>query len=84
MIDINNCGSPGKRCGSKYISCSAGVCSSAPAVQLKNNNIIWTSAVHGSVDDTYFRVALPFKVTLYKKTTASVKVTTNGVNFPIL
>ena len=84
MIDIDNCGSPGHKCASNYTSCSAGVCSAAPSVQVKKSNIIWTSAINGSVDDRYFAVTLPFNITLYTTTTAFVYVTTNGVNFAML
>jgi hypothetical protein len=80
LVDINNCGAIGNNCSSNYTSCSGGVCSSAPAVQLSNSNGIWTASVNGSVDDNYFGVTLPFNVTLYSTTTNLVYVSSNGVS----
>jgi len=84
LIDINNCGSLGHNCSSNYSSCSGGVCSTAPAVQLANSNFVWTAAIHGSVDDAYYGLTLPFNITLYTTTTNHVYVTTNGVSFCLL
>ncbi len=81
LIDPNNCGSVGYNCSSNYTSCSAGVCSSAPSVQLVGGNFIWTAGINGSVDDNYYGVTLPFNITLYTTTTNFVYVTTNGVSF---
>ena len=80
MIDFNNCGTVGYACSSSYTSCSAGVCSSAPAVQLSNSTYIWTASINGSVDDSYFGTNLPFNVTLYSTTTDYISVTSNGVS----
>jgi hypothetical protein len=80
LIDTDNCGAVGNACGSNYTSCSSGICSSVPAVQLSNWNFIWTAAVNGSIDDNYFVVTLPFNITLYTTTTNYVYVTSNGVS----
>jgi hypothetical protein len=80
MIDFNNCGTVGYVCTSNYTSCSAGVCSSAPAIQLSNSSYIWTASINGSIDDNFFSTNLPFNVTLYSTTTDVISVTTNGVS----
>lgn len=80
LIDFNNCGGVGIVCGSEFTSCSAGVCSTAPAVQLSNPRIIWLSALNGGIDDSTFLVPLPFSITLYGVTVGRVTVTTNGVS----
>ena len=80
LLDFNNCGSVGFVCGSEFTSCSAGVCSTAPAVQLANPRIIWLSAINGYTDDAMFVVSLPFSITLYGVTVSRVTVTTNGVS----
>lgn len=80
MIDFDNCGTVGYVCPSNYTSCSVGVCSSAPKVQLRNSTSIWTASINGSVDDKYFSTKLPFNVTLYSTTTDNISVTTNGVS----
>ena len=80
LIDFNNCGSVGFVCGSGFTSCSAGVCSAAPAVQLANPRIIWLSGRDGSIDDATFVVLLPFAITLYGVSASRVTVTTNGVS----
>ncbi|CAF3897369.1 unnamed protein product [Rotaria sp. Silwood1] len=79
MIDFYNCGAVGYVCASTYTSCSAGVCSTAPAIQLANPNTIWSSPTDGSVDDDMLGVSLPFSITLYGTTRNYVTVTTNGV-----
>ncbi len=84
LIDRNNCGSVGNICPSNYISCSAGVCSNAPGIQLLNSNFIWTAALNGSVGNRYFGVRIPFNITLYGTTTDFIFVTTNGVSFLII
>ena len=81
LIDFHNCGSVGHICAPTYSSCSAGVCSTAPSIQLANPNSILSAAVSGAVDDSMYNVALPFNITLYHKTTSQVTVTTNGVSF---
>jgi hypothetical protein len=81
LIDKNNCGSVGNICSSNYTSCSAGICSDAPGIQLLNSKFIWTAAINGSVDDEYYGVTLPFNITLYATITDFVYVTTNGVSF---
>jgi hypothetical protein len=80
LVDFNNCGAVGYNCSSNYTSCSAGVCGTAPRVQLANPNIIWTAALKGSVDDKLYSVTLPFSVTLYNTTASVISVTTNGVS----
>jgi len=84
MLDFNNCGTVGYVCASNYTSCSAGICSSAPGIQLANAIGIWSSAINGSVDDAYYGVTLPFSITLYTTTTNFVYVTTNGVSFLLI
>jgi len=79
LIDFNNCGTVGNVCGVNDTSCSGGVCSGAPAVQLTSGSFIWTAAINGSVDDAYFGLTIPFSVTLYTTTTNYVSVTSNGV-----
>lgn len=81
LIDFNNCGSVGHVCGVNDVSCSGGVCSGAPAVQLTTGSFIWTAAINGSVDDNYFGLAIPFSITLYTTTTNYVYVSSNGVSF---
>jgi hypothetical protein len=84
MIDFNNCGTVGYVCASNYTSCSAGICSSAPGIQLVNSNFIWTAGINGSVDDDYYGVTIPFNITLYTTTTNFVYVTTNGVSLLLI
>ena len=78
-ILIDNCGSVGYVCPSNYTSCSAGECSSAPSVVLRNAVPIFTAALNGSIDDRYYNVTLPLNITLYNTTTNFVQVSTNGV-----
>ena len=80
MIDFYNCGAIGHICSPSYRSCSAGVCSTAPGIQLANPNSIWSAATYGAVDDSMYNVAVPFNITIYNKTTSQVTVTTNGVS----
>jgi hypothetical protein len=80
LIDRDNCGTVGNICNDSYISCSGGVCSTAPAVQLYNPIIVWMGALNGSVGFAYFDVTLPFNITLYNSTTNYVVVSTNGVS----
>ncbi len=81
LIDRNNCGMVGNICNDSYRSCSGGVCSMAPAVQLYDPIIVWMGALNGSADFTYFDVTLPFNITLYNSTTDNVAVSTTGVSF---
>ena len=79
LIDRNHCGTIGNKCDSMYTSCSAGICSMTPIIQLTEPNIIWQGAINGSTYDTYFGVTLPLNITLYNTTTNNIFVTTNGV-----
>jgi hypothetical protein len=79
MIDPNNCGSLGNRCPSNS-SCSAGICSDAPGIQLLNPTPIWSSSINGTADDQMYNVILPWAITLYNTTTNNITVTTNGVS----
>ncbi|UJR32832.1 hypothetical protein I4U23_020294 [Adineta vaga] len=79
LIDFYNCGLVGYVCPVNYTSCSAGQCSSAPAVQLTKAIPIFTAALNGSVDDVFYNVTLPLNVTLYNTTTNFIQVSTNGV-----
>ncbi|CAF0903899.1 unnamed protein product [Rotaria sordida] len=79
QIDFNNCGSFGYVCASSYTSCSAGVCSSAPAVQLVGAIAIPGWGGQYSVDDNYVTLTLPMSLTMYGYSTPTVSVTTNGV-----
>ncbi|CAF3811607.1 unnamed protein product [Rotaria magnacalcarata] len=76
QIDFNNCGSIGYVCSSNYSSCSAGVCSSAPSVQLANGISVFAP---GNVDDSIATIALPLSISLYNYSTSSVTVSSNGV-----
>ena len=80
LIDRNNCGTVGNKCDTSYTSCSGGLCSMAPTVQLIQPNIIWQGAINGSVDLRYFPVSLPLNITLYNMTTNKIWVTTTGVS----
>ena len=81
MIDLKNCGSFNYECSSNYTSCSAGVCSTAPAVQLQDGVSIFNNT---GIDDQMFSVDLPLNITMYNYSTSSVFVTTNGVSFLII
>lgn len=81
MIDFNNCGAIGNVCPASYVSCSAGICSTEPGVQLPNAVSATGSATSvGDVDDAMFDVNLAFNITLYSTTTDLITVTTNGVS----
>jgi hypothetical protein len=84
MIDSNNCGAVGNICPVLFRSCSAGLCSTAPGVQLDNAIDIWSSYINGSVDDDMYNVTLPWNITLYNTTTNRVTVTSNGVSFLLI
>jgi hypothetical protein len=79
FIDFTNCGKIGHICPDNYTSCSNGVCSTAPNVQLNDPIPIFTAALNGSVDDRFYNLTVPFDITLYNTTTNFVQVTTNGV-----
>ncbi|CAF2577746.1 unnamed protein product [Rotaria sp. Silwood2] len=64
QIDFNNCGSFVYVCASSYTSCSAGVCSSAPAVQLVGAIAIPGWGGQYSVDDNYVTLTLPMSLTI--------------------
>lgn len=80
-IDFNNCGEVGFICNASYKSCSGGVCSIAPAIQLANAIPILSNIDGDDLDDYYKRVKLPFNITLYNTTTSDIHVTSNGVSF---
>lgn len=80
LTDLNNCGSIGNVCGSNYTSCSAGVCSTVPVVQLSSPAVLWCGATNGSSDDAMFNLSLPFSIRVYSKTTNKIQLTTNGVS----
>ncbi|CAF0889063.1 unnamed protein product [Adineta steineri] len=79
QIDSDNCGEVGNICPSNT-SCSAGVCTNVPGIQLKNPIPIWSASTNGTADDQMYDVALPWSVTLYGTTTDHVVVTTDGVS----
>lgn len=79
QIDFNNCGSFNNVCPANSTSCSAGICSNAPAVQLLNAVAIPRWGGNYTVDDTVATVTFPFQLSLYGVSTASVTVNTNGV-----
>ncbi|CAF4992622.1 unnamed protein product, partial [Rotaria sp. Silwood1] len=80
LLDFNNCGSVSTVCSSaSYTTCTAGVCSTAPAVQLTSYTSIWTGGINGSSDDDIFNLTLPFSITVYSTTTNFVQLSTNGV-----
>ena len=82
QIDFNNCGSIGYVCASNYTSCSAGICSSRPAVQLSGAIAVpGFSNPTSDIDDATTPVSLPVSLTLYNYTTNNVTVTSNGVSF---
>ncbi|CAF1676815.1 unnamed protein product, partial [Rotaria sp. Silwood1] len=81
LLDFNNCGSVSTVCSSaSYTTCTAGVCSTAPAVQLTSYTSIWTGGINGSSDDDIFNLTLPFSITVYSTTTNFVQLSTNGVS----
>ena len=79
-IDFNNCGSIGYVCPSNYTSCSAGACSSAPAVPLAYRVAIpgWDGS--RTIDDDIYLFRFPFSVTMYNYSTTDITVTINGVS----
>ncbi len=81
LLDFNNCGAIGNTCSNAYTSCSAGVCSTVPVIQLTSYTSIWTGGINGPADDDIFNVTLPFAITLYNTATNHIQITTNGVSF---
>ncbi|CAF0968950.1 unnamed protein product [Adineta ricciae] len=81
QIDYNNCGSLGNVCPNNYASCSAGVCSNAPAVQLLHAIAIpgWDGS--SSVDDAVASLTLPsnLSLTLYGYSSSKIYISSNGV-----
>ena len=68
-----------------YTSCFGGICSTAPAIELRNAISATGSATSiGNVDDAMFNVNLPFNITLYTTTTDLVTVTSNGVSICLI
>ena len=62
------------------MSCSNGVCSGAPAVQLSGGVAVPGWGGQFNVDDTFTTVAVPFAIRMYSTTTSTVSITTNGVS----
>ena len=79
LIDSNNCGGLAVRCPVNS-SCSAGVCSDAPGIQLNNSVTIFSSSTNGEADDQMFNAILPWNITLYNTTTSRLTATTDGVS----
>ncbi|UJR07520.1 hypothetical protein I4U23_011809 [Adineta vaga] len=80
MIDFNNCGTVGYVCSSNYTSCSAGVCSTRPAVALAGAiPVPGFNTTINSIDDATTVVTLPLNITLYNYTTNRITVSSNGV-----
>ncbi|CAF0841066.1 unnamed protein product [Adineta steineri] len=76
QIDFNNCGSIGYVCSSNYTSCSAGVCSTVPAVQLVGGIGVFSSL---PIDDDVAHVHLPLSITMYNYSTSNVTISSNGI-----
>ncbi|CAF1161599.1 unnamed protein product [Rotaria magnacalcarata] len=79
LIDFNNCGADGNICLSNYTSCSNGLCSTVPVIQLTSYTSIWTGAINGPSDDDIFNMTLPFAIQVYTTTSSFIQLTTNGV-----
>ncbi|CAF4552664.1 unnamed protein product [Rotaria socialis] len=79
LIDFNNCGADGNICLSNYTSCSGGLCSTVPVIQLTSYTSIWTGAINGPSDDDTFNMTLPFDIQVYTTTSSFIQLTTNGV-----
>lgn len=80
LIDFNNCGSAGHVCSSNYTSCSGGVCSGAPPVQLVGGVSVPGFGGSISVDDAAVMINLPLAITLYNYSSSNVTISTNGVS----
>jgi hypothetical protein len=65
-------------CSSNYTSCSGGVCSKAPAVQLVGAISVFNTTTN--IDDSTVGINLPLSITMYNYSTSSVTVTSNGVS----
>ncbi|CAF1027025.1 unnamed protein product [Adineta steineri] len=78
QIDLNNCGTVGYVCSSNYTSCSSGICSARPAVQL-SGAIAVSAWINQTIDDATAQISLPVSITLYNYTTTNVTITSNGV-----
>ncbi|CAF1020710.1 unnamed protein product [Adineta steineri] len=78
-IDRNNCGKINHKCNATYTSCSRGVCTMTPAIQLVEPNIIYEEAWDSLGHVARFDVNLPFNISLYNITTKNVTVTTYGI-----
>ncbi|CAF1460097.1 unnamed protein product [Adineta steineri] len=76
QIDFNNCGSIGYVCSANYTSCSAGVCSTVPAVQLVGGIGVFSSL---PIDDAVAHVHLPLSITMYNYSTPNVTISSNGI-----
>lgn len=80
QIDFNNCGAFGHVCSSNYTSCSAGVCSGAPAVQLVGAVAVSGWGGQFSIDDAYVTINFPLSLTMYNYSSSSISITSNGVS----
>ncbi|CAF4031394.1 unnamed protein product [Adineta steineri] len=78
LSNLYNCGSIGYVCSSNYTICSAGICKTAPTIQLSEATPIpaWVGV---TTDDDIQQVSLPVNVTLYNYSTNSVTVSSNGL-----
>ncbi|CAF1035566.1 unnamed protein product [Adineta steineri] len=76
QIDFNNCGSIGYVCSSNYTSCSTGVCSTVPAVQLVGGIGVFSSL---PIDDAVAHVHLPLSIMMYNYSTSNVTFSSNGI-----
>ena len=78
--DIDNCGSIGYECPGNDRSCTAGICSTTPVVQLTDRVVIpgWNSS--RKIDDEMCTISLPFNITMYNYSTSIVLVSNNGVS----
>ncbi|CAF0784108.1 unnamed protein product [Adineta steineri] len=78
LSNLYNCGSIGYVCSSNYTICSAGICKTAPTIQL-SGAIPIPAWVGVTTDDDIQQVSLPVNVTLYNYSTDSVTVSSNGL-----
>ncbi len=67
-------------CASSYTSCSNGVCSGAPAVQLVGGVSVPGWGGTTNVDDAYLAVTVPFAISMYGYSTTTPSVQSNGVS----
>ncbi len=68
-------------CPSTYLSCSAGICSNEPAVQLVEAIPIPDRGGNVRIDDKMYPLHLPVNITLYNYSTSNVTVSSNGVSY---